>query len=453
MDPHITLNPGADNSSSTADNSTSFIEIVGDAVTTSCTAVDVTEVFTSMDIGNSEFWGSASTVWRAFFIVYCVFFYAPLLGLFCICFYFLCVTGKQAFSYRTPIYLLTLYIFWCTFSSAYGIMIINSIANGSSSKAVAIVTRVLETASSSSFANIMIVAFFSYRDPDPNSRNLIPLKQVFFPTMIIYLEAFIIVMLSFISGHRLVTLIFALLIASRSLMLITIILMLVIGIYSKYSVRTKEQCCLLWKNSKSLVVIIPYFLLSYVYFLYPLGTVVESNNCIDNVQLNRAVWLVLSFLLRLCEVSFSIAYFMKASNFAKEILNESKLKKDLSSSHEVIEMRRSVTFQFSYDPPPKARPIGDPYDSYLEEAAQAHDEDYHPIKKISSTVKASPSSSTITDRLQDISEGGDSDAVNFSDKDTSSIILNGEAMFYIIYNMYDYVATYIVYGVDIVIAK
>ena len=51
------------------------------------------------------------------------------------------------------------------------------------------------------------------------------------------------------------------------------------------------------------------------YYLYTLSTVVNKSGCIENVQLHRVVWLLLSTSLRIYEVSFSIVHFLRIGVF------------------------------------------------------------------------------------------------------------------------------------------
>ena len=89
------LIPEINNSSSTtAENNpttTNLTATLFDDVFNNCTPlsrVDLVDVFAKMDVGSTEFWGSASVVWMTFFIMYCILFYAAqldvaLFGVFC----------------------------------------------------------------------------------------------------------------------------------------------------------------------------------------------------------------------------------------------------------------------------------------------------------------------------------------------------------------------------------
>ena len=89
------------------------------------------------------------------------------------------------------------------------------------------------------------------------------------------------------------------LIILRSLMFIASVILLVIYFKTQFFMRRRD---------KGLYIILAflYFSISYSYFLYTLSTVVSNSDCIENVQLHRAIWLVLNCLLRICEVSFFI---------------------------------------------------------------------------------------------------------------------------------------------------
>ena len=253
-----------------------------------------------MDVGSSEFWGSAGVVWMTFFIMYCILFYAALFGVF---FYW----GYSLYSFRYRmkhrfilryysvryrlLYLLTLQIFWFAFSFVHGILIINSVASGSDNTVVAVVIRTVETVTSFTFVNIIITA-----------------PQVFFPwfslirivlsNLIIYLLSMAILVTSISLVGSSATFLVELIIL-RSLMFIASVILLVIYFKTQFFMRRRD---------KGLYIILAclYFSISYSYFLYTLSMVVSNSDCIENVQLHRAIWLVLNCLLRICEVSFFI---------------------------------------------------------------------------------------------------------------------------------------------------
>ena len=376
------------NLSSTATNITvkNFSDTTDDNYS-NCTRLhelDLADVFIKMDIGNAEFWGSASIPWMACFIAYCVLFYGALLVLFCIYIGLLFYAAKQAYPLRTLMYLLTTYIFWSTSSCALGVLIIYSVANSSDNEStdnestdrrLPTVTINLETITFSFFVGIIVVTFFSdahsmKSDSEITDPQLhFPLRYAVFSTVVIYLLAIIIVLLSIPAGN-LVTLIVIILIVFRSLMCITSILLLIVGILFKlHSLpKTKEQLCLLWKgNIILLIIVLTYFLLSCAYFLYTLATVVNSNNsCLEDIQLHRTIWLVFNALLRLCEVSFSIAQFVKAVRLVKKTINDDgkSSKEDRLSSSLMCEAqgqrptRRSMNYEFSSGADQSPKPVG-----------------------------------------------------------------------------------------------
>ena len=194
MEPVIVI-PGS-NKSFTANNSMEDSKITANysGIYTNCTPLnelDLADVFTRMDIGSTEFWGGVSEVWKSFFITYYIIFYAALLVLLFSCVYLLCRALKQAFSLRTLVYLLTTYICWLAFSAVCGILIINSVANGSD-EVSANVTRTLETITSSGFVSIVIISFFSH----PVSKLQFSLRYAFMCTVFIYVKAIILILLS-----------------------------------------------------------------------------------------------------------------------------------------------------------------------------------------------------------------------------------------------------------------
>ena len=83
------LIPETSNSSSTtaASNVTvNLTAMVIDDANRNCTSLnrlDLVDVFTKMDVGGTEFWGSAGVVWMTFFIMYCILFCAALVSVIC----------------------------------------------------------------------------------------------------------------------------------------------------------------------------------------------------------------------------------------------------------------------------------------------------------------------------------------------------------------------------------
>ena len=263
--------------------------------------VDLMDMFAKMDVGSIEFWGSASLVWMMGFVTYCVLFYAALFGVF---FYWGYVYHriKHLFSSRflrsRLLCLLTLQIFWFVFSFAHGILVINSVASsGADNGAVAVATRIVETITSLNFVSIIIATpFFSL---------WLPLIRIVLFNLIIYLLTMAIIVISIVGGSG--TLI-VVMIVLRSLLFIAsvaviFVILLILHFKSKiciYIVKRQERGLSLIY----ILIAILYFLISYSYFLYTLSIIANNSNCLENVQLHRAVWLVLNFLLRICEVSF-----------------------------------------------------------------------------------------------------------------------------------------------------
>ena len=428
MDPVVFI-PETRNTSST-DNVT-FTEESG---CTSLNGLDLADTFTGMDIGNTEFWGTMSDFWRPCFIIYCWLFYAALLILFGSYVGLLCYTLKKAaYSLRTLVYLLTLYIIWSTFSLAHGFLMINSLASSSSSdRGLAHATIVLDTITSASFVCIILVAFYSSLD----SKIHLTLRYALLSTSIIYIEAIIIVVLSIPVGIS-VTLIFVCLIVLKSLMFVTSMVLLFIVIFFKHnSLSAKELICLLWKDNKILLIIaFPYFLLLYTYFLYISITVISNNDCTENIQLQREGWLVFNSLLRICEVSLSTSYFIKARMFVRETcITDSISESDLKTQ----EPKRSVADIFHIFSESQRRPVG-----RVRESANSSDLEDEEQKALSYTknllcateIKYPPhttnldveilrSHSTVTDQLQSVDSDRFLDTANFSSTDT----LNGKSM-------------------------
>ena len=329
-----------DNSSANQndDTPTGHAEELGDGMHTNCTLlneIDLLDVFTMMDIGNIEFWGSAGVVWMTFFIIYCILFYIALLVIFCGCIYLLLHALKQSFLLRTLVYLLTLYIFWFTFSFSHGILLFISIANGSD-RTLANSARTLETISLSIFVSIIIVTTCIFH-PYPNSR--FPLRYTVCSTLSMYLLTVLIVILSLSTSERKSSDILTVLIFFRTVMFIvstgTVILDI---IYKHYCFKLEKLLVVLWRHTILLVIAVPYFLILCSYFLYALSTVVSNKNCIEKVQLHRVVWLVLNLLLRFCEVAFSVAVLIVEAR--KQVVTETKSKEE-SKSHNNYRSRYS----------------------------------------------------------------------------------------------------------------
>jgi len=125
-----------------------------------------------------------------------------------------------------------------------------------------------------------------------------------------------------------------------------------------------------------------------------LGTVASNSDCIENVQLHRAVWLVFNFLLRICEISFSIGliYFVKTRLFVKHMMTENKSKRNLflkdplrssSFTQKLQETNESTALPENIQ---SAKPVEESHTSDLEdlERQQVH---IHPIVKNSCEVE------------------------------------------------------------------
>ena len=429
MDPVVVI-PDTSNTSSTVDNATNVTEDHSEPLNrcTPLEELDLSDTFTGMDVGNTEFWGSMGGFWRPCFIIYCVLFYSALLILCGVCVGLLCYTLKQAaeaaYSRRTLVYLLTLYIIWSTLSLAHGVLMISSTASSSDS-GLAHATIILDTITLASFLSIILVAIFSFLD----SNIHFTLRYAFLSTFLIYVKAIIIVILSIPVGVS-VTLIFVCMIVLRSLMFISSVLLLFVIVFFKHnSLSAKELILMLWKDNRILLIIaFPYFLLWYTYYLYIMITILSNNNCTEDIQLHRVAWLVFNSLLRICEVSFSTSYFMKARMFFKETIFESDLK--VPETQEPKLTRRSLNIFASHTESSKPRPVGSsiPHSDLEEQQTQNYTKstEHLPCTAANVDISESMSQSTVTSRLHDVSQSVDSDrfldAANYSSSDT----LNGK---------------------------
>ena len=345
-------------------------------------------------------------------------------------------------------YSLSTYIFWFISNYAHGILIIYSIAEDSESTdgTLAAVIRILETAASSSFVGIIVLAFFSHttetdlEDTNPketDSKLYFPLKYAVLSTWVIYFIAvFIMVILSMhLDSEGLVISALVALVVFRSILFLTSALVLFVVILCKSnSLKKKEQFCSLWNDNKLLVIALPYILLSYTYFLYTLTTIL-NNSCTEDIQLYREVWLVLNCVLRFCEIIFSIAYFIKTVKLVKEPLaNDGPSEKD---SNSVLQgsNRKRILHMLEIVAEPVAKPVGSGetnYHSNLEESlAENYPKNLHTAKTENSLTfvpnldveKLSQSTvlSLETSRLyQSIDSERFLDAENFSDKTETS---------------------------------
>ena len=281
---------------------------------TSMDELDPLDVFTMMDIGNTGFWGSVSLEWMTCYIIYCILLYTALLAIFCVCIYLLFYALKQPFSLCSYnlVYLFTSYILWLIFSFTHGILLFVSIISGSE-RALANGARTSETMSSSIFVGIIIATIFFH--PYLNSR--FQLKSAVYSTLSIYLMTVVIVTVSLSTSEQKSSDILTVLIGFRAAMFLASTGTVILNILYRNSFNIKKLSYSFWSYKSLLVIAFPYFLLLCSYFLYTLSTVMSNSNCIENVQLHRAVWLVLNLLIRFCEISFCIAHFMKPVIFVK----------------------------------------------------------------------------------------------------------------------------------------
>ena len=283
-----------------SENATDGEEVLPDEIfqancTANCTCtplsrLDLMDVFTRMDIGNAEFWGNMSIAWVTCFIVYYIVFSILLVIMAYNIIHFL--KGHLRFF----VCILILFIVWSSFSCIHHTLLMNSVVNGNTIQ-LANTTRTLEIITSSSFMNFAIVTILS------NSRS--SWRYTMSIIIPIYLIAGVIIVVSLLAqSSALIALIIL-----RSLIFIASIILVNLDSNYKQCFKIKEQFHLLWERKK--ILIYPHFFISLAYFLYTLITIASNSNCIENVQLHRAVWLAFNCLLRICEVGFSIVYFVK----------------------------------------------------------------------------------------------------------------------------------------------
>lgn len=272
--------------------------------TETCTPLSrlhLTDVFTRMDIGNAEFWGSIRPAWLPYFIIYYVLFFILLVIMVCGYVYFL----KRL---RFFVFILILFVVWSCFSFVHHILLMYSIVNGSGVQ-LANAARALEIITSSSFMNFAILTVLS------NDHNSYSLRQYgLFLIIPNYVITGVIMVISLSAKGTALTA----LIVLRSLIFISSIILVNLNINYKQCFKVKEHqlCHLLW-TQKKILIIYPYFFISYFYFSYMLITIASSSSCIENVQLHRTVWFVFNCLLRICEVCFSTVYFVKIRTMFK----------------------------------------------------------------------------------------------------------------------------------------
>ena len=284
-----------------------------DGMCTQLSGLDLVNVFTRMDIGNTDFWGSLSTAWVTSFIMYYVLLTILLVCMVCSYSYF--IRKGLRFSISRLI-IIILFISWSCFSCVHNGLLMNSVVNGSNMQ-LANTARGLEIIASTCFMNFAILAILS--DSSPSQFRCI------WPSVIpVYLiTGFTIIISLLAKGSAL-----AALILLRSLILIiSVILVNLKGGCKKQGHATiKEHLCLFLKQKKTLILL--YFFLSYGYFSYTSITVLSNSNCIEDIQLHRAIWLVFNCLLRIFEVGFSLIYLIQTRNIFKIL---STLRKDKQS--------------------------------------------------------------------------------------------------------------------------
>ena len=297
--------PLAATAENTSENATDGEEVLPGVFQENCTVncadctplstLDLMEVFTRMDIGNTEFWGNMSVAWLSCFIIYYVLFSILLVIMACIIVYLL----KKRL--RFFVCILILFIMWSCFSCIHYTLLMNSIVNGSTTE-LANTTRALEIITSSSFMNFAIATILS---SSPNSHS--SWRYMISIIIPIYLITGVIIAVSLLAESSALTA----LIVLRSLIFITSMALVNLDNY-KQCFNIKEQFYLLWRQKK--ILIYPYFFISCAYFSYTLITIASNSSCIEDIQLHRAVWLAFNCLLRICEVGFSIVKIRTMTN-------------------------------------------------------------------------------------------------------------------------------------------
>lgn len=437
-----------DNTSRASDTAPTVLEFPNNRTYVNCTPlseIDSLNVFTRMDIGNTEFWGSVSVAWMTCFAMYYILFYAALLVIFCSCIYLLLHALKEeAFSLRSIVYLLTSYIFWFTFSFVHGILLFISITSGSD-RILANGARTLETITSSIFVSILIVTTFTH--PYPDSR--FQLRFAVSSTLPIHLLTAVIVILSLSTSEQRSSDILVILIVFRLVMFLASTGIIILDILYKHSFKTRKLLVLLWMYRRFLVIAFPYFLLLCSYFLYMLSTVVSNNNCIENVRLHRAVWLVFNCFLRICEVSFS-AHFVKP---AVQLMTKRKLiskprsvKRRSLHSHPYGSSTSNYIHQYKFQDtkdgyffkpkatrlPIKEKSVSEDLNKQIVEIEQLHHTHnlYIHLDNMDQVAQLQFPKSTfpkVTDQLDDVNSIVGATNI-FNNKETSFNILNGKAL-------------------------
>ena len=301
----------------TSDNATiqdydEFIE--GSGVQLNCTelsGLDLMEVIARADIGNTELWGSMSKAWLACFIVYYALFSILLVITVCSYAYFL----RQLRSRLRTV--LILFGLWSFFSFVHHVLLMNSVVNGSSVQ-LANATRDLEIIASSSFINFAIVIILS---SDPKSHSSQLQRYIMFLIIpAIYLIAGANIVVSFFAGRSVLFASFVL----RLLLLLAYLLSVNLDINYIQCFKSKEWLHLLWTQKLKKVSFYPYFFISCAYFLYVLITIANSDCCIEQIELHRAVWLVCNCLLKTYEFGFSMVYLVKIRKMFQSSLTASE---------------------------------------------------------------------------------------------------------------------------------
>lgn len=338
-----TAPPSTITENATADGEEVLPGVFQENCTANCTSLstlDLMNVFTRMDIGNAEFWGNISVAWMACFIIYYILFSILLVIMTCSVVYFF----KKLLRFFACI--LTLFLVWSCCSCIHYTLLMNGVIHGSTIQ-LANTARALEIITSSSFMNFAIVTILS-SNPDSHSSWQYMISIV----LPIYLITAVIIAVSLVAESSALTA----LIVLRSLIFIVSIILVNSDFNYKRCFKIKEHLNLLWRQMKILIYL--YLFISFAYYSYTLITIASNNSCIEDIELHRAVWLAFNCLLRVCEVGFSIAYFVKIRNKIETISIVSKSKRGLTNwmkSHILRQENHRPPLKstsFTYQPPP-----------------------------------------------------------------------------------------------------
>ena len=281
------------------------------AASENCTALtDLTlqEVIQRINIGRNDFWGAPSTAWLVLFNVHCVVFIVLFAIITCWCGLFMW-EKLQAWRKRSSfLYLLAVYCMTWSLSSVlqYALLIVDNFR--SPNKSLAVVTYSFEiTTFATSMNGLLILAVYQYYRLKFHPYHSLT-KYILLTGPALVTASIIIVTISTSIGSLAIVAIIVL------ILLLTFIGMIgttsLVAMYTQLWFRTKNSKSLHGtKLVKILVTRLIFRLASYIYLMLlpaslmlPFIRLAANNDCIQETQGNRTVWLILQTVIKLAEL-------------------------------------------------------------------------------------------------------------------------------------------------------